>query len=158
MKPPKPISIPVYDNPVEQFARENPTLRKMVVDKKGKLTINFSKGMVFPSGWYNMQINDQYKKQNIGRRLQEGDDLPSPLIVDPYDDPLFELSRDQYSLDTIDPKKIEIKIKWDNPSIISMSSQNQLDRLILKWKKKLILTDDKGNNLMMDTAQEMKDE
>ena len=68
-KPPQPIKKVVYEKVEEIFERENPTLRKSTIDKKGNLQINFSKGMVFPPNWYNMRTNDQNRKVNPKARL-----------------------------------------------------------------------------------------
>jgi hypothetical protein len=67
---------------------------------------------------------------------------------------MFELEREAYQLNGLDPTKIQVKLNWANPSILSLSSQNELDNLVIKWPKNLILTDVDGNSLIMDEAEE----
>ena len=40
-----------YASPKEMFEKEEPTLRKVLINKEGTLDINFSNDMVFPENW-----------------------------------------------------------------------------------------------------------
>jgi hypothetical protein len=42
---------PIYEEPVEQFARDNPSLKKIFVNKKGEVKVEFSKPLKFPESW-----------------------------------------------------------------------------------------------------------
>ena len=88
-----------------------------------------------------MQINDQDKTKgnNTNTRLlqekPEGDNFPRLMVVNAFGEEMFEVERSSYKLNKLDPTLIELKIEWSNPSIISLSSQNELDKLVIKWSK-----------------------
>jgi hypothetical protein len=46
------------EKPEDVFVRENPSLRKMAINKNGKLSINFSKKMKYPTSWESMMKSD----------------------------------------------------------------------------------------------------
>lgn len=95
------------------------------------------------------------KKGNNTRLLKENvKDFPRLIVVNAFGDEMFELERDSYKLNSLDPTRVELKLEWSNPSIISLSSQNELDYLTIKWPNGLILTDVDGNSLVMDEAEE----
>ena len=99
-------------------------------------------------------------KKNGIRVLQEkadGKDFPRLMVVNAFGEELFEVERDAYKLNELDPTRIKLKLEWANPSIISLSSQNELDNLVIKWPDNLILTDVDGNSLVMDDAEESQD-
>lgn len=56
----------------------------------------------------------------------------------------------QILLKGLDPKKIEMKILFRNPSTVSLSSQSELDNMVVKLSKRMILNDLNGNSLVMD--------
>ena len=88
-----------------------------------------------------MQINDQDKTKgnNTNTRLlqekPEGDNFRRLMVVNAFGEEMFEVERSSYKLNKLDPTRIELKIEWSNPSIISLSSQNELDKLVIKWSK-----------------------
>ena len=55
---------------------------------------------------------------------------------------------------TLDPKKLETKIKFKNPSTVSLSSQNEQDELIVKFDNSLIINDVDGNSLVFDSGEQ----
>jgi len=55
---------------------------------------------------------------------------------------------------TLDPKKLETKIKFKNPSTVSLSSQNEQDELIVKFDNSLVINDVDGNSLVFDSGEQ----
>jgi hypothetical protein len=47
----KVVAAPVYEKAVEQFQRDNPQLKKLFINKKGQVKIEFSKPIKFPESW-----------------------------------------------------------------------------------------------------------
>ena len=63
------------------------------------------------------------KDKTLDRRLlQAAKDFPKFVIVDPVGNILFEVNREDYEIFSMDGTKIDVKIKWQKPSQISMSS------------------------------------
>ena len=58
---------------------------------------------------------------------------------------------------TLDPKKLETKIKFKNPSTVSLSSQNEQDELIVKFDNSLVINDVDGNSLVFDNGEPSED-
>lgn len=56
------------------------------------------------------------------------------------------------SIIDITDKSVEIKLNFENPEFVSMSSQNEKDRVYFKFPQGLILTDLDGNPLTLDKA------
>ena len=57
---------------------------------------------------------------------------------------------DQVLVKSITSKKLELKVLFNNPALISMSAQSELDNLVIKFSKDLILNDIYGNSLVLD--------
>jgi len=55
----QPVAVVEYNDVADVFAREEPTLRKMTIGKKGELGINFSNDMEFPDAWTNKFKRDK---------------------------------------------------------------------------------------------------
>ena len=55
-------------------------------------------------------------------------------------------------LSSINPKKLEIKVMFPNPELVSLSSQTEPDNMVIKFSKDLILNDKDGNSMVFDTG------
>ena len=98
------------------------------------------------------------KDKTVNRRmLQAEPDFPRLVVQSPYGEEIFEIDRQDYYLDSMADTKVEIKIKFQKPGEISMSSQTELDSLVIKWPQGLVLSDEDGNGLILDGALEDKD-
>ena len=49
-------------------------------------------------------------------------------------------------------KTLSLKLDFLNPEYVSMSSQNEKDKVYFKFPDGLMLTDEEGNGLMLDKA------
>ena len=58
---------------------------------------------------------------------------------------------------TLDPQKLATKIKFKNPSQVSLSSQNEPDEMMIKFDKTLIINDVDGNSLVFDNGEPKDD-
>ena len=52
----------------------------------------------------------------------------------------------------LQPNALNIKIMFDDPSLISMSSQSQTDELVLGFSKDLVLIDKNGRSVVLDAG------
>ena len=50
--------------------------------------------------------------------------------------------------------KLDLKLQFENPSFISLSTQNELDSIVFKYPKDVVLTDIDGNGLVLDNADD----
>ena len=50
----------------------------------------------------------------------------------------------------IGEKDIKVKLMFGNPQFVSMSSQNEKDRVYFQFPENLVLTDEAGNGLLVD--------
>jgi len=70
----QPVTLVDYDKAEDLFKKEEPTLRKMMVNKEGGLDINFSNDMAFPDEWSSKLESDTRTLQQeregtlVGRR------------------------------------------------------------------------------------------
>ena len=67
-----------------------------------------------------------------------------------------KLKGNQILLKDLTSKKIEIKILFDKPETVSLSSQSDLDNMVVKLSKRMILNDLEGNSLVMDKGEAIK--
>ena len=69
----------------------------------------------------------------------------------------MEIENDGMEIVTLDPNKLETKIKFKNPGTVSLSSQNEQDELIIKFDNSLIINDVDGNSLVFDNGEPTED-
>jgi hypothetical protein len=67
----KPVEVLSYNDPVEMFAKPEPTVNKMHMDKRGNVDLAFSSEMEYPDNWKQM-----FEEQK-SRRLQLGQSGPA---------------------------------------------------------------------------------
>lgn len=61
-------------------------------------------------------------------------------------------------LTDLSSKKIELKVNFTYPELVSMSSQTELDLLIIRFDKSFILTDKDGKSLIFTAGSKTEDE
>jgi len=57
----------------------------------------------------------------------------------------------------LEPTRLVVKIGFDNPSAVSLSSQTDQDGLIMKFDTTLVLNDVNGNSLVFDDGEKTDD-
>jgi hypothetical protein len=74
----QPVAIIRNVDPEQMFAKPEPTINKLQIDKTGNVGIKFSKEMVFPDNWKAM--HEQYLQKQRLRNL-EGNNTQPFLVI-----------------------------------------------------------------------------
>ena len=166
-RPPRqnqPITVMEYASPVEMFEKIEPTLRKVLINKEGTLGMDFSNDMVFPENWMAMHMDylestNQTDALEKARRRLVGEAQPfiRTFLKNAVTGVEVEIENDGMEIVTLDPNKLETKIKFKNPGTVSLSSQNEQDELIIKFDNSLIINDVDGNSLVFDNGEPTED-
>ena len=99
--------------------------------------------MKFPPSW-----------QKGKRMLQDGQQIIAVLrnSSDPEGETQIPMIITQ-----MEGTQLDLKLQFENPQYVSLVSQNELDDIVFKYPKDLVLTDMDDNPLIIDKASDSKD-
>ena len=88
--------------------------------------------MVYPDSWRKKFAIDG------SRLLEEEIDLGLSLIVVPYNSETAQSMDFNWTFSELKPDKLGIKLEFERPSAVSMSSQDSVDQLEIEFTDKMI--------------------
>ena len=112
--------------------------------------------MAFPLSWKLKNENDVSPPGSKQRRLVELEfiDVFYRQAGSPHE---ILLDDSVIMLTGLEGTKMEIKINFDSPELLSLSDQNEQDEIFVRFAPDFVLNDEDGNSLTLDFGETIED-